>query len=67
VLPELPYDCGLATMSLLTADVTGAPLAEQDGMLPVRSAAPDAKRLAAVESDPAPWRSRMAAAGEFLA
>ena len=23
-LPELPYDCGLATMSLLTGDVTGA-------------------------------------------
>jgi o-succinylbenzoate synthase len=66
-LPELPYDCGLATMSLLSADVTAAPLAEQDGVLPVRAAAPDPKRLAAVESDPAPWRSRMAAAGKFLA
>jgi O-succinylbenzoate synthase len=65
-LPELPYDCGLATISLLAADVTAAPLAEQDGMLPVRCAAPDPERLAAVESDPAPWQSRMAAAGEFL-
>jgi o-succinylbenzoate synthase len=66
-LPELPYDCGLATMGLLTGDVTAAPLAERDGVLPVRAAVPDAKRLAAVESDPAPWRSRMAAAGQFLA
>ena len=66
-LPELQYDCGLATMSLLAADVTADPLAEQGGMLPVRSAAPDPERLAAVESDPAPWQSRMAAAGEFLA
>jgi o-succinylbenzoate synthase len=65
-LPELPYDCGLATASLLTADVTAAPLAAQGGMLPVRAAVPDEKRLAAVESDPAPWLSRMAAAGEFL-
>ena len=65
-LPELPFDCGLATMGLLTGDVTAAPLAEQDGVLSVRPAVPDAKRLAACESDPAPWKSRMAAAGEFL-
>ena len=45
-LPELPYDCGLATMSLLTGDVTADPLAERDGELPVRPAAVDARRLA---------------------
>src|SRR5258707_1078695 len=41
-LPELPYDCGLATMSLLTGDVTGDPVASADGTLPVRaSVVPD--------------------------
>ncbi len=35
-LPGLPYDCGLATMSLLTGDVTAEPLAAEDGTLPVR-------------------------------
>ena len=33
-LPELRYDCGLATMSLLTGDVTADPLAEAGGKLP---------------------------------
>jgi len=65
-LPELPYDCGLATMSLLSGDVTAEPLAEQDGMLPVRAAAVDPQRLSAYEADPAPWIARMLAAAEFL-
>jgi O-succinylbenzoate synthase len=66
-LPELPYACGLATMSLLTGDVTAAPLAEQDGVLPVRRPAADEKKLAEWQADPAPWRARLAAAAEFLA
>ena len=65
-LPELPYDCGLATMSLLTGDVTAAPLAAEDGMLPVRRAAADPGRLSAYEADPSPWVTRMRAAAEFL-
>ena len=65
-LPELPHDCGLATMSLLTGDVTADPLAASGGMLPVRAAAADPGRLAAWESDPAPWTERMLAAAEFL-
>jgi O-succinylbenzoate synthase len=65
-LPELPYDCGLATMSLLAGDVTAESLAGRDGALPVRAAVPDPGRLSAWETDPAPWRSRMAAAAEFL-
>jgi o-succinylbenzoate synthase len=65
-LPELPYACGLGTMSLLAGDVTAAPLAAVAGSVPVRAAVPDAARLAAVEADPAPWRARMAAAAEFL-
>ena len=35
-LPELPYACGLATMSLLAGDVTAEPLAEAGGVLAVR-------------------------------
>jgi o-succinylbenzoate synthase len=66
-LPELPYDCGLATMSLLTGDVTGEPLASADGTLPVRaSVVPDPERLSAWETDPAPWIARMLAAADFL-
>jgi O-succinylbenzoate synthase len=65
-LPELPYDCGLATMSLLTGDVTASPLAAADGMLPVRRADVDPGRLSAYEADPYPWVARMRAAAAFL-
>jgi O-succinylbenzoate synthase len=65
-LPEVPYDCGLATMSLLTGDVTADPLAASGGALPVRTAVPDPGRLAVWESDPVPWTERMLAAAEFL-
>jgi o-succinylbenzoate synthase len=65
-LPDLRYDCGLATMSLLAGDVTATPLMPVAGELPVRTAVPDAARLAAFQSDPAPWRARMAAAAQFL-
>lgn len=65
-LPELPYACGLATMSLLAGDVTASPLAEQDGALPVRTASVDEAALARYETDPADWRARLLAAAEFL-
>ena len=65
-LPELPYACGLATMSLLTGDVTAAPLAEEGGTLPVVRPAVDAERLAAFGADPAPWRARLLAAARYL-
>src|SRR5262249_33667906 len=35
-LPELPYACGLGTMSLLAGDVTASPLAPEAGSLPGR-------------------------------
>ena len=44
-LPELPYDCGLGTASLLAADVTGAPLRPVGGAVPVERIAPDAALL----------------------
>jgi o-succinylbenzoate synthase len=65
-LPELPYACGLATMSLLAGDVTAEPLSEEDGQLPVRRAVVDETALAQYEVDPADWRARLLAAAEFL-
>jgi o-succinylbenzoate synthase len=61
-LPELPFACGLATVALFTADVTGAPLLPVDGALPVRPVVPD--RLAEVAADAVTeqrWRARLAA------
>ncbi len=65
-LPELPYACGLGTMSLLSGDVTAEPLVPVQGELPVRRPAVDPGRLAAFEVDPGPWRERAAAAAEYL-
>lgn len=45
-LPDLPYDCGLGTASLLAADVTTQPLRPVDGSLPVGRVTPDAALLA---------------------
>ncbi len=65
-LPELPYACGLATMSLLAGDVTADPLVPEAGKLAVRRPPVDEARLARYETDPAPWRDRAAAATKFL-
>jgi o-succinylbenzoate synthase len=65
-LPELRYDCGLGTATMLTADVTDEPLVPSGGLLPVRPAAPDPGPGSAWEADPAPWRARVLAAAEFL-
>jgi O-succinylbenzoate synthase len=65
-LPELGYACGLATMSLLTGDVTTEPLTEHDGFLDVRPSVVDPASLATWEADPAPWRARAIAAARFL-
>jgi O-succinylbenzoate synthase len=61
-LPELPHACGLATMQMLTADVTADPLLPENGFLPVRPVAVDEASLRAVEVDPAAWRARAEAA-----
>src|SRR5580700_11051025 len=65
-LPELPYACGLATMSLLAGDVTAEPLTEAGGELPVRPAVVDEAALARWEVDAADWRARLLAAAAFL-
>ena len=45
-IPELEFDCGLATASLLQVDVTDEPLLPVNGQLPVRRVVPSAGLLA---------------------
>lgn len=68
-LPELPYACGLATMSMLTADVTATSFVPVDGVLAVRSFVADAALIKAVAADPATaarWASRLSACSREL-
>ena len=51
-LPDLPYDCGLGTASLLAADVVAEPLRPRAGALPVGRIEPDAALLAAHAARP---------------
>lgn len=44
-LPELPYACGLGTVSLLAADVTRDPLVADDGAIRLRDVTADAGLL----------------------
>ena len=63
-LPELPYACGLATVQLLTDDVTGRSLLPVDGALPVEVPTVDPAaldRLAAAPDRVAHWEARLAA------
>ncbi len=59
-LPELPYACGLATLQLLTGDVTSTPLTVVDGALPVVRPEPDAVQPADEETVRR-WRDRLQA------
>lgn len=65
-LPELRFDCGLATLSLLTGDITSDPMAEVGGTLPVKAIDIDEEQFAQWESDPEPWRARALAAAAYL-
>ncbi|WP_406050603.1 o-succinylbenzoate synthase [Kribbella sp. NBC_00889] len=61
-LPDLPYACGLATVSMFTSEVVAEPLLPVDGLLPVRRVQPDAALLAAARADAtrtAVWEERM--------
>jgi O-succinylbenzoate synthase len=61
-LPELPYDCGLATVGLFERDVAAEPLVPVDGAIPVRRPVPDPAALdalAASASRTAWWRARL--------
>jgi O-succinylbenzoate synthase len=58
-LPELPYACGLATVSLLAADVTADPLLPEHGVLPVRRVAPDPSLVVAGAETREHWLRRV--------
>jgi len=61
-LPTLEFDCGLATVALLTGDVTAAPLIAVDGAIEVRRVEPDAALLRQFEATPertAWWTARL--------
>ena len=49
-LPDLPYACGLATTSLMAADIADLPTV--DGALPVRPVVPDPSRLEELAATP---------------
>jgi o-succinylbenzoate synthase len=57
-LPDLPYACGLGTLSLLEGDVVGEPLVAKDGFVEVRRPEVDEDALGRYEIDGAGWRSR---------
>lgn len=61
-LPELPHACGLATVALLTDDVTDPSLQAVDGALPVVRPDVDRARLDRLRADDATadrWRDRL--------
>lgn len=62
-LPELPYACGLATLSLLERDAVDQSLLPVDGMLPVVRPEPSEVSLAAVVAEDSVserWQERLA-------
>jgi len=68
-LPELSYACGLATVSMFTADVVAEPLVPVKGRLPVVRPAPDPALLAAARADDAVvarWQERLGRVEKLL-
>jgi O-succinylbenzoate synthase len=51
-LPDLPFDCGLGTASLFTADVAAPPLTPVAGAVAAGAVVPDAASLDAVAAAP---------------
>ncbi|MCA2184496.1 o-succinylbenzoate synthase [Nonomuraea cavernae] len=58
-LPELPYACGLGTMSLLSGDVVADSLVPVDGRLAVRRPDVNYEHLSAFEIESPSWLRRM--------
>lgn len=65
-LPDLPYACGLGTLSLLDGDVVADPLAPVGGEIAVRRPEVDEGALRRCEVDDEGWRRRVAEAGAHL-
>src|SRR5436305_10476669 len=60
-LPELPFACGLGTVSLLDGDVTRDPLLPVNGERPVRAVEPDLTMVHADDDVREWWMARMEA------
>jgi o-succinylbenzoate synthase len=65
-LPELPYACGLGTVSLLERDTAEPSLRPVDGALPVRTVEPAADLLEADADTWARWDQRLAAVSALM-
>ncbi len=65
-LPDLPYACGLGTLSLLEGDVVRDPLRPVAGEIDVRRPVVDEDALRRWEAPPGGWRGRALAAQEHL-
>ena len=63
-LPELPFACGLGTVSLLDGDVTADSLLPVRGELPVRTVVPDPALATADAEMTSWWLDRMQAAAD---
>jgi O-succinylbenzoate synthase len=57
-LPELPYACGLGTVSLLEGDVVADPLVPEGGFIALRRPPVDEAAVARFEVDPKAWLER---------
>ncbi|MHC6594093.1 o-succinylbenzoate synthase [Arthrobacter sp. C152] len=69
-LPELPYACGLGTVSLFESDLTLDPLVADDGAIRLRDAVPDAgllERFAAPAERRDWWLARLRRVHALLA
>ncbi|KAA9133948.1 o-succinylbenzoate synthase [Microbacterium caowuchunii] len=69
-LPDLEFDCGLGTASLLAADVTSAPLRAEGGSIVVRRAVPEPDLLRTFAASPERrdwWFERLARCHALLA
>ena len=69
-LPELPYDCGLATVSLLSLDVAADPLVPVDGSIGVRRVVPNGRVFTDYAASPereAWWLARLGRCYALLA
>ena len=68
-LPQLNYDCGLATAKLLVADVTDVPLMAHDGVMEIRELEPSAElveKYRASGEREAWWKARLQRCLELL-
>ncbi|MEK9599844.1 MAG: enolase C-terminal domain-like protein [Pontimonas sp.] len=61
-LPQLNFDCGLATANLLTGDVTDVPLMAHDGVIEIRELEPSVElveKFRATGEREAWWKARL--------